>query len=81
MSDTCLEVSESTPIQKATFVYKNIGPSMEHNYLCAVCRENSAIIELWNGILQPCRTCQKLGYRLLKLNWIDRLFRRGKIVK
>ena len=61
------EANDNEPIVKAAFVYRHIGPSMEHNYLCAVCREKTAVIELWHGILQPCWDCQKQGYKLLKL--------------
>jgi len=75
MSEKCVETTADPGT--APFVYRNIGPAMQHNYLCALCRENKAVIETWRGWLQPCWECQKKGYRLIKFNWIDRLFKRG----
>ena len=58
----------------ATFKFRNIFMAMEHNYLCAVCRAKKAVIQTWNGILQPCWDCQKRGYLLKKLNWFEKLW-------
>ncbi len=60
------EVIGPGEIKTAEFVYRNMGPAMEHNYLCAVCRDKKAIIELWHGILQPCWDCQARGWKLIK---------------
>ena len=65
-------------IETAEFRYAHVGPAMIHNYLCAVCREEKAVLETWHGILQPCWKCQRdRGWKLVKLNWLDRLFKRG----
>jgi len=58
--------------EMATFKYRVIGPVMEHNYYCPVCREKSAVIS--SGILQPCWGCQKKDYVLIKKNWFLKLF-------
>ena len=65
-------------IELATFVYKWVGPVAKHNYLCAYCRSNSAVLICNTGVLQPCWECQKT-HRLVKLNWLDRLLGRHKL--
>jgi hypothetical protein len=71
------EASEDELIEKAEFVYRCRFMGMEHNYLCAVCREDSAIINCNTGILQPCSVCQeRRHYRVIRLNWFDRLLGR-----
>lgn len=60
----------------AKFIFRRVGPGgMEHNYLCAVCRDSLAVIETWHGILQPCWDCQK-KYKLIKKSWFDKLLKR-----
>ena len=59
----------------AIFEYRNIGPMMEHNYLCAVCRNKAAVINTNTGILNPCWDCQK-KYKVIKITWLDRLLGR-----
>ena len=44
-----------------------IGPIATHNMPCAVCREKHAVIDLSCGIMKPCWSCRKEGYRLLKV--------------
>jgi hypothetical protein len=68
------EVEENVTIEKAEFVYKRIFMGMEHNYLCAVCKENSGVQDCSKGIMQPCWECQKKGYVLVKINWLVKLF-------
>lgn len=63
------EVPWGTKIEKAPYIFAREFMMQEHNYLCAVCREESAVIDCDAGILQPCWTCQKNGYVLVKLNW------------
>jgi hypothetical protein len=62
----------------AQFVYRLEGPgAMTHNYLCAVCREHKAIIELNTGVLQPCACCRANGWSRIKkqkLSWWRRFF-------
>lgn len=74
---SCVEVNQKTKIKKVNFVYKTIGPTMEHNYLCAVCKDKSAVQNLSTGVLQPCIRCQK-KYRIVSITWIEKLFGRGK---
>lgn len=57
---------------KAKFEYLDLGICVEHNYLCAVCKENSAVLNMDGYILQPCWDCQKKDYKLLKLNWLGK---------
>ncbi len=42
------------------------GMACTHDYSCTVCRKESAILQLSIGIMQPCWTCQDLGYVLVK---------------
>lgn len=76
-----MNVRKARPKEKlvaAQYVYRTIGMIQEHNYLCAVCREQKAVIEVWHGILQPCWDCQKKGYKIFKMNWLDKLMGRGE---
>jgi hypothetical protein len=68
-----IEQVNELPVKKTPFRYCIAGPAMSHNYLCAVCKENSAVNEGWSGHLQPCWKCQK-SYKLIKLNWFLKLF-------
>lgn len=63
---SCKEAGQKETINKTDFIYRVIGPVIEHNYLCAVCREESAVIDASCGILQPCWSCQR-NYKLKKL--------------
>jgi ribosomal protein L37AE/L43A len=71
------EVDWDTPIQKAEFIFKREFMIMEHNYLCAVCKEKSGVQETNTGILQPCWECQN-KYKVVKLTWVDKLLGRVK---
>lgn len=55
-------------MEKAEFKYVMHGPVAQHNYLCAVCRDEPAALDLSVGILQPCWSCQRNGHRLISLN-------------
>lgn len=70
--ETVKQVFEKPEV--AVFKYMDLGPAMEHNYLCAVCREKHAVLDMSKGILQPCWSCQKRDYKLVKLNWFQKLF-------
>jgi len=69
------EVDWNTPIEKAEFVFKREFMLMEHNYLCACCKEKSAVQECHTGILQPCWDCQK-KWKVKRVTWLERLFNR-----
>jgi len=62
----------------AEFEYLSLGPAMKHNYYCSVCREKIAVVDMSTGILQPCWTCQDIGYILIKMHWLQRLIQRIK---
>jgi len=70
------EVFNSEKIEKAEYVYRRIGLLQEHNYLCACCKEFSAIANCNSGVLSPCRMCQ-LDYNIIKktylVKWLIRL--------
>lgn len=67
------EVREESKIQMAPFIFKRIGPVMDHNYYCAVCKKDSAVQEVWWGVLQPCWGCQAEGYKIYRArNWFHR---------
>ncbi|WP_129141520.1 hypothetical protein [Modicisalibacter coralii] len=42
------------------------GMVATHDYACPVCRSESAVLSLHNGLFQPCWECQDKGYRLIK---------------
>lgn len=67
------EVNWNEPIEKAEFIFKREFMVMEHNYLCACCKKNSAVQEVHIGILQPCWECQKT-WKLKRVRWFDRWF-------
>lgn len=50
-----------------------------HNYPCPVCKVNSAVYNMSNGIFQPCWDCQKKGYKIVKVTkskyWFSKLFK------
>lgn len=62
------EANYDEKIELAEFVYAHIGMGIIHNYSCAVCREKSAVLDCSSGILQPCWSCQKNQYFILKVN-------------
>lgn len=70
------EVPFNEFISKAEFVFSREFMMMNHNYLCAVCREKSAVIVTSSGILQPCWDCQQLGYIVIKRNLVQRFFKK-----
>lgn len=68
------EVSWSeTPIPKAEFIFAREFMMMDHNYLCAVCKEKPAVQDTSTGILQPCWDCGNAGFQVVKVNWFSRL--------
>lgn len=69
------EVKWNEPIEKAEFVFKREFMMMEHNYLCAVCKEKSAVQDTHTGILQPCWECQRNYSKIKKRSLWDRFMR------
>jgi len=52
------------------------GPWAKHNMPCPVCGQEPAVLQLWNGIFQPCWKCQKKGIITLQLpRWLMKLIR------
>ncbi len=53
------------------------GMLAAHDYSCPVCRTNSAMLQMHNGMMQPCGECRSKGYALIKRDirpWWRRLF-------
>lgn len=71
------EVPFGTKIDKAEFVFSREFMMMEHNYLCACCKEKPAVNDCNTGVLQPCWDCQK-NWKVIRLNWFDRLLGRAR---
>lgn len=50
-----------------------------HNYPYPVCKVNSAVYNMSNGIFQPCWDCQKKCYKIVKVtkskSWFSKLFK------
>ncbi len=67
------EVPWAQDIPKAEFTFAREFMAMKHNYLCAVCKERSAVQETNTGILQPCWDCQKVMTRIKRKTWFDKL--------
>ena len=41
------------------------APVARHNFPCAVCRSEKAVLQLDTGIFHPCWTCQRKGWDLV----------------
>lgn len=72
------EVIWGTPIEKAEFIFSREFMIMSHNYLCAVCKEASAVQDTHTGVLQPCWRCQDNFSTIKKKSFIGRLLSRYK---
>ena len=46
------------------------GPWATHNFPCPVCRENKAILNLNEGVMEPCGRCSGFGWQLV--HWKNR---------
>lgn len=58
-------------------VHTDGGPWAIHDYACPVCGQDYAVLVLHSGKFQPCWSCQKDGYRTVKLprfflRWAER---------
>lgn len=71
------EASESEVIIKQDHVYRALGAgALNHNVLCSVCHNNSAVWDLNSNVLEPCWDCQKVGWETKRRqppHWITRL--------
>lgn len=70
-------------MEYAEVKYNVLGAgAVEHNQVCHVCWGHKGVMWMDGhhnpSIIQPCWNCQKHGFFTVKLNWIDRLFGRGK---
>lgn len=73
------EVFDGSQKNKATFLYASVGPGLvEHNYLCAVCREKPAVLNCSTGILQPCWSCQDDYSLIVKKSKFVKIFNKIK---
>lgn len=52
------------------------GPWATHDQACAVCHQRSAVLDLSDGIFQPCWECRREGW-LLRYRPRRFWFRRG----
>lgn len=52
------------------------GPWATHDQACAVCSERPAILQLWDGVYQPCGVCAMDGWELKRRKW--RVWRRRR---
>jgi len=68
-----IEVFDDRVIEPAPYIFRRSFMAQEHNYLCAVCRLKSAVINCDSGVLNPCWECQG-SFRMVKLNWFTKWF-------
>ena len=40
------------------------GPWADHNMPCAVCWSRAAVLNLNDGVFEPCWECQRTGFKL-----------------
>lgn len=57
---------DDLPVQDVHVYIHDSLMVMNHDYSCPVCRKYHAILS--GGIFQPCRNCQKDGYKMIKDN-------------
>jgi len=62
--------------QMTPYFYRQGFMVQEHNYYCAVCKENPGVADCNSGILQPCWECMAKGYEVRKANWLE-MFLKG----
>lgn len=60
-----------------------LGPAAIHNHPCCVCREKLSVLDLSRGVMEPCWSCQELGYQVTRSNpgFIGRLWKRSRYRK
>lgn len=65
-------LKENESLQKSEFVYFSVGAGcFIHNYLCAVCFKESAVLDVKPhdpSVLLPCWLCQGKGWQLKRKN-------------
>lgn len=73
----CLqEYPVSVPVKDVNVYRHDSGMMVNHDYSCPCCRENHAVLNLSNGVMMPCRKCDK-DYALIKIDkrkWWQKLF-------
>lgn len=57
-------VSEGGPLEVT--VVSDGGPWAVHDMPCAVCGEHKAILDLNQGVFQPCAACRHAGWQLVR---------------
>lgn len=55
------------------------APVAEHDQCCHVCRVYKAVLDLNSGLFEPCRSCQKEGWRLMRLSKARRFLERHTV--
>jgi hypothetical protein len=65
-------------LELAEIKFEDDGFLGDHNMPCAVCVKRHAIWNHNRRLFSPCWECQRAGYKLIKLNWFDRLLGRGE---
>ncbi|WBF79502.1 hypothetical protein BNNNBJKE_00057 [Aeromonas phage vB_AdhM_DL] len=58
---------EDLPLADITVYIHDSMMFATHDYPCPVCKVNSAVYNISNGIFQPCWDCQKTGYKIVKV--------------
>lgn len=66
------ESNEPTPGILTVTVVTDGGPWAKHNMPCPVCAINVAIMNLNEGIFEPCWMCTRDGWQLRKKRWWNR---------
>lgn len=58
------------------------GPWAIHDHACSVCSKNKSVLDLNTGIYQPCWTCQRAGWAVIrKSRWRTKWSRYVRVAK
>ena len=76
------ELDPDIQVEKTEFIFSRHFMGMSHNYVCAVCKDESAVQDCDTGLLQPCWKCQtEKGYVLIKINRFVKFLDRIGLIK
>ena len=74
------DVYKEGPVKTVNVYPHDSGMVYHHDYSCPICSVHHAVLDLSQGIFQPCRSCMEKGWAVVKYkpkkkNIIKRIFR------